>query len=146
MGPSGAFETTWLSYALLRDNFAHHVQRPEGLPGDGGALIMAAKALGGLKVSVSAEELRRQIMQMSALRHLPITQLAIGDRTRAVIARRWPLPEQNATTLVTDLAALEGVPRNAHVLGEVFGNVIDALLAIPQGELTPGARVDVLDT
>jgi hypothetical protein len=143
-GPRGAIEQRWIFYALLRDNVQHHLEG--GRIGDSfSALHQMALALGGKPTSVSAAELRRELERVEKeLVSRPISQLAISNRTRAVISLAFPIPDLESTTLVSDWGGTVEAAAGAKTLGDIFGYFVTALLRITD-QPGPAALVTVTD-
>jgi len=132
LGPAGSCEFPWFQYALLRDNVRHHFERGDG-SGAFSELHRIAEAASGRIVVARALLLHEQLARAQALCLLPISKLAISAQTQAVLD-----PEQgDVPTLSTQLIganhSLPWVGEKTQTLGDVFGNVCAALLAITEG-------------
>lgn len=134
IGPSGSCEFPWIQYALLRDNVAHYFGQ-KGKVEAFSELQRAGEALGGRAVTASALRLREEVSRAQALCLLTVDKLAISDRTKDVLFLH-PMsaqpPSQPTQIVGSDLQRpwCGGEPRS---LGDVFGNLIESLLAITQG-------------
>ena len=134
IGPSGSCEFPWIQYALLRDNITHYFGS-KGRAGGFSELQRAGEALGGRAVTASAMRLREEMARAQALCLLTLDKLAISDRTKDVFfLHRMPA---HPPFLSTQLAGLDlQLPWSggeARSLGDVFGTLIESLLAITQG-------------
>lgn len=146
IGARGAFERRWIVYALFRDNVQHHLEG--GAPSsDFDAIHAIAGALGAGAggVEIPASKLRAELAVASKrLRDIPIADLAISLRTRAVTTHCFPLPEMRATELV--LAVGWSVPFStdgATTLGDLFNPFVDELFGVLDDD---EAALRVLDT
>jgi hypothetical protein len=133
IGPKGAFERRWIVYALFRDNVQHHLEK--GKPGaDFAAIHSIADALGSGSngIEIPAAKLRAEIeIAKNKLRDIPISDLAVSLRTRAVVTRSFPLPDQPATALAGPMGWIVPWPTgHAETVGELFESFSDELLKI----------------
>jgi len=138
----GAIECRWIEYALLRDNAQHHL---EGALSESGleALHAPATALGGAPVRLDARALAEALREVErVVLPMPIERLAISDRTRAVLFRRWPLPAVGTTRELVEAESRPAVTRGARTLDEVFGALVRGLRAISE---RAGAELEVRD-
>jgi len=144
-GPKGNVEERWVVYAALRDNVQHHLEG--GMPSEAfGVLHRVTEALGGGQTDLSATNLRACALRVKdELCALPIEQMAISARTRAVISMTWPLPDKRETCLVADWGGTIPFLRgDESTLGDVFGDLVDALIRITE-EAGGGDVVEVRD-
>lgn len=138
----GAIECRWIEYALLRDNAQHHL---EGALSEAGleALHAPAAALGGDPVQLDARALADALREVErVVLPMPIERLAISDRTRAVLFRRWPLPAVGNTRELAEAEHRPAVTQRAHTLDEVFGALVRGLRSISE---TAGTTIEVRD-
>lgn len=134
IGPSGSCEFPWIQYALLRDNIAHYFGQ-KGRAESFSELQRAGEALDGRAVTASALRLREEVSRAQALCLLTVDKLAISDRTKDVLflhlmPAQSPFQPTQIVGLNLQLPWIGGEPRS---LGDVFGNLIESLLAITQG-------------
>lgn len=131
LGPRGSCEVPWIHYALLRDNVLHHLDH--GTPSDTfSELYRVGQVLGGTNLFLRATKLDEELRQARTLCAEPIEQLALSARTRAVLTLKEDLPSGPPTAIVGLGFGLPWLPRGAEKLGDVFGPLIDSLLAITQ--------------
>jgi hypothetical protein len=133
IGAGGAFERRWILYALLRDNVQHYLEG--GTPGGEFEAIHAisnALGAGAEGVEVSASKLRSELAVVGErLRNIPIADLAISLRTRAVTTHCFPLPETRATGLARAVGwAIPFSTAKAETLEQLFGPFIQELLGV----------------
>lgn len=134
IGPAGSCEFPWIQYALLRDNIAHYFEQ-KGKGESFSELQRAGEALGGRAVTASALRLREEVSKAQALCLLTVDKLAISDHTKDVLFLHLMPAQPSLQSLQIDGFDLQlpwsgGEPR---LLGDVFGNLIESLLAITQG-------------
>lgn len=134
IGPAGSCEFPWIQYALLRDNIAHYFGSI-GKPGSFSELQRAGEALGGRTVIASALRLREEVARAQALCLLSVDKLAISSPTKDLFfLHRMPTQPSFLPTRIIGLDLplpwSGGEPRS---LGDIFGNLIESLLAITQG-------------
>ena len=125
----GAIECRWIEYALLRDNAQHHL---EGSMSEAAleALHAPAAALGGAPVQIDAPALAEALREVErVVLPMPIERLAISDRTRAVLFRRWPLPAVVNTREFVEAEHRPAVAQGAKTLDDVFGALVRGLRA-----------------
>jgi hypothetical protein len=131
-GPKGSVEHPWIAYALLRDNVQHHLEG--GRPGPAFSATHAiADALGGSRVLLKARTLHEELETARvALAGRPISELAIGPRTRSVVDRTWPPGGSGETTLLGEdrSKVVPWLPPAATTLDQVFGPFVRSLLEI----------------
>lgn len=97
VGPTGSGKCTWSSYALLRDNVQHFIEKGEPGP--------RFRALHGLERAVdegahrvSAARLRGELLRACvALRQVDLQNAAISVRTRALLTGSATRPETRDT-------------------------------------------------
>ena len=133
VGPRGQVEQRWVVYAALRDNVQHHLEG--GSPSeDFSALHTIATALTGARVVVPAAKLHDELLRARALLERPASDLAISARTRSLMAMSWPPPDIRETVLASDVGGLPALlGGNPRTLGDVFGHLLEHLLAITEG-------------
>jgi len=133
VGPRGQIEQRWIVYATLRDCVQHHLEG--GSPTeDFSALHSIATALTGARVVVSAAKLHDELLRARALVERPTADLAISARTRSLLALRWPLPDVRETALSSESGSVHPLlGGDPHTLGDVFGHLLEHLLAITDG-------------
>ncbi len=143
-GPGGSFERRWIVYAMLRDNVQHHLE--QGQPSAAFEhLHRLGDALSGTAVSVPALALRDELTRAKPLLDLPIADLAVSLRTRAVQTLAFPLPERRNSVLVSAVGWTPSFPLDgAKVLGDAFGSLVVELLRII-GDAGPDDVVSVTD-
>lgn len=130
MGPAGSCERRWIFYALLRDNVQHYLE--DGTPSEAfAALHQLASALGGEAVEVSAVRLRNELVRARQLLEKPIGELAVSERSLAVITLAWPPPAGNRTFIAAEHdVCLRAIHATDRTLGDVFGTLVDELIQI----------------
>ncbi len=134
IGPSGSCEFPWIQYALLHDNIAHYFGQ-KGKIEAFSELHRAGEALGGRAVTASALRLREEVSRARALCLLTVDKLAISDRTKDVLfLHLMPAqPQERSTHIVGVTLRLPWSGEEPKSLGDVFGNLVESLLAITQG-------------
>jgi len=133
-GPSGTAEHRWIVYALLRDNVLHHFTSNDPRSPEFESIYSIEQALGGKAIVLSARRLRVELERASTLLALPIDELAVSQRTRAVIDGSWPAPEaESRRTTLQGSAAIPWLSAQARTLDDVFGNLVRSLLSISSG-------------
>lgn len=145
MGPGGSFEERWMTYALLRDNVLHHVER--GARGTRfHALYAVAGALEGNPVSVPARDLAAEIaLGLELAGALPRAEFAVSGRTRAALQPGFDPVDPWATALARDAGIELGmIPAHAERLADVCGGFAEAVRRIAGGG-ADGAVVTVRD-
>lgn len=82
----------WTSYALLRDNVQHYIER--GKPGGRfSTLHSIARAVDGQRCHADPLRLREEVLRaVSALRSVPLATAAMSTRTRAILAGSEEVP------------------------------------------------------
>jgi hypothetical protein len=133
IGAHGAFERRWIVYALFRDNVQHHLEG--GTPSSNFDSIHAmagALGAGASGVEISSPKLRAELTEASKrLRDVPIADLAISLRTRAVTTHCFPLPEMRTTELIRAVGwSVPFSTEGATTLGDLFNSFVDELLAV----------------
>ncbi|HRI51079.1 MAG TPA: hypothetical protein PLW65_12935 [Pseudomonadota bacterium] len=145
IGPSGSYEVPWIRYALLRDNVLRHLDKDSYSPAFG-ALYRIGHALGGTEVRLSAVQLQEEAGRAHAgLAELPISELAISARTKAIIELETMLPAGPPTYIVGPTALAAWVASDAVTLADAFKAITQALLAIT-ANAQHGDIVEVYDT
>ncbi|HEY2409242.1 MAG TPA: hypothetical protein VGI10_24725 [Polyangiaceae bacterium] len=91
----------WVRFSLFRDNVQHHLEG--GLPSsDYSELHSIALAIEGHDLSLSARQLRRQVLRArAALSELSGDEIAISIRTRAILTGARELPCVHGTVLAS---------------------------------------------
>lgn len=127
----------WESYALLRDNVQHYMER--GSPSDRFSALHAIEAaVDGSRTFVDAATLRDEVLSAwTALWKVPLEQAAVSLRTRAIMTRSGQLPLVRGTVRARDVgwelpirtAASEPVSQAA----QSFVEVVLALTATTGG-------------
>jgi hypothetical protein len=92
---------------------------------------------------VEAAALRRELTRAAELKQRPVADLAMSPRTISVITLRWPPPPGTESKLVTEWGVDVPLASGAETLGDVFGSLIDDLLAVA-GTADDGV-VEVID-
>lgn len=131
IGPSGSCEFPWIQYALLRDTLLHHFGATEPRMAFS-ELERAGAALGSRSATTSALRLRREVERAQPLCLMASDKLAISDRTKDVLFLHCmpASPPRDGTHLVGTELHLPWVGDEARSLGDVFGNLVEALLDI----------------
>lgn len=90
------------------------------------------QALGGTPIVLSARRLHGELQRACALLPRPIAELAVSQRTRAVIDRSWsaPGPQGPRTMLAEGSVSIPWISPQVRTLDHVFGNLVRSLLAI----------------
>lgn len=145
-GPNGSVEQRWIVYALLRDGVQHHLEGGTPSP-EFEALHSIGQALGGKRVLVPARKLHEELTRArAALSGRPIQDLAISNRTHAVISLHWPPPAKPSTSLVDFQSG--SIPLLGDFAGDrlddVFGSLLESLLHLTDGA-GEGDQVEVRD-
>jgi hypothetical protein len=88
----------WASYALLRDNVQHYIERGE--PGDRfSTLHSIARVVDGGTCYADPLRLREEVLRaVSALRSVPLATAAMSTRTRAILAGSQDVPVVGRTS------------------------------------------------
>ncbi|HEY4188609.1 MAG TPA: hypothetical protein VGP07_26300 [Polyangia bacterium] len=141
-GRHGDVEIPWLTYALLRDNVQHHLER------DHGAFTLlhrVSEALGEAPVRLPAAQFNRELQTVrEQLLELPIEDLAMATRTRALLHLQWPELGDASSQVVGPLRILGQLVIDARTLGDVFDATISELLALNQ-DAGPEDEVEISD-
>jgi hypothetical protein len=93
----------WESYALLRDNVQHYIER--GSPSDRFSALHAIEdAVDGSSTVVDSGTLRGEVLSAwSVLWKVPLAQAAVSLRTRAIMTRCEQLPLVRGTVRARDV-------------------------------------------
>lgn len=131
IGPSGSCEFPWIQYALLRDTLLHHFGATEPAMAFS-ELERAGAALGSRSTTTSALRLRQEVERAQPLCRLASDKLAISDRTKDVLFLHYvpASPTRDETHLIGTELHLPWVGGEPRYLGDVFGNLVEALLDI----------------
>lgn len=144
IGPSGSCEVPWIRYALLRDNVLHHLDHGAPSPAFS-EVYRVGQVLGGKSLILPAIKLREEIARARSLCLVPIEQMAISARTRAVLSMEEDLPGGPPTFVVGNQTQLPWLSGDPSRLGEVFGTLVDSLLALTR-DATETDTVEVLES
>jgi hypothetical protein len=88
----------WASYALLRDNVQHYIERGEP-DGRFSTLHSIARAVDGGRCDADPRRLREEVLRaVSALRSVPLATAAMSTRTRAILAGSEHVPHVGRTS------------------------------------------------
>ncbi len=144
IGPGGSFEQRWICYALLRDTVQHHLEG--GTPsGRFRALHSIASAL-GRRIQVPAPELLQEVEAAATLLDRPVADLAISQRTGAILSLSWPIPEARQTQKLCEWEGRLELPyQDPKLLSDLFGTLVDGLRRITM-PAKAGDVVQVVDT
>ncbi|MEO8181869.1 MAG: hypothetical protein ABI895_23795 [Deltaproteobacteria bacterium] len=145
VGPAGSVERRWIVYAMLRDNVQHHLEGGVPTP-KFEALHQLGDALWRGKVSVSASQLRAELVEVTAILSRSMDDYAVSLHTRAVCSCLLELPSRRRTDLAKLLEWTVPFPlEGAVTLADAFGSLHEELLRITEGATTSDV-VDVIDT
>jgi hypothetical protein len=144
IGPSGSCEVPWIRYALLRDNILHHLDH--GAPSAAfSEVYRISQVLGGKPLILPAIQLREEISRARSLCLVPIDQMAMSARTRAVLSLEEDLPSVPPTFIVGSPTQLPWISGDPSRLGDIFGSLVESLLSLTR-DATDTDTVEVLES
>jgi hypothetical protein len=96
-GRSGSLPCTWASYALIRDNVQHFIER--GSPSERFSILHGIEqAVDFGRCSVNAAQLRGEVVRaLYALKRVPMRDAAVSVRTRALLTGAAERPRVRST-------------------------------------------------
>src|SRR5688572_21249173 len=135
IGQGASYEFRWRRWALLRDTLAMHVDKPFPRFAEIGTALASSCKL-------PADELASEIVAIrSAISHMPIAKLAIGEQTAAVLYPRSPVSARLLTETELSEVAPVGYSKD---LGDYFSSMLDSIANVCAHPAADGT-VEVLD-